>query len=1543
MATLNELQARLEAAAAAAETSRVEILRIEADLGRARISDLGSIPRLEQELAAVTARRAAAEADAFRTRVELLGLRELGEDPVAALDGGHPIALLPVRIETRFVGDAGQRSLLVRVYPDELHVDTHEPELTPEELDAARLYWERLWRAGTTDPDAERAAFVELARILEPRRAAWVAHVTAPDQATRPAAPTPDDQPLPIPPILATVAASPATMNRPAHTTVLPDRWIVIGYRGATQTTRAIGRIIPDPLQVGPAPDLGEPIAGEPLEPALRWLVDFAEAERVGMGIRIPVADELGFDRLLVLGVRSSLDPAAAAARLTALFDAHRYSDGFAFVPPGTPTNNTDSARSGWDALPSAEELVALARALPGGANSNAVVAAEALGIDPAALHGAEHAADADQADAREMRVALWPATLGYFLETMLAPRVADADVEAVREQFVNHVRGLGPLPALRIGSQPYGLLPTTAISRWRPDPGDAASHLRIVGLLRQTAPEWLTRTRAAAPSGVPRVGRPGSQPDAEMLAIFARDALSLGYRVRALRGPAFARTAATLLGSPDPAGADLVGAAFALLDEADLQVRIRGVQFDPRTSRIQRPLVHHAPPSETEPVPAPAGGTVPNYLRWLADRRERSEDYPGSDRNTILYALARHGAQLADADAAVRFEAQENVATRKTALEPELVDPSTTGAVSPTLGRVLAQPVSAVSAGAIVSTKSVGDYLATTSRAEVAALGVPHVLHGFDRSFFVRLALRRLSSRPSAVIDRLTREVLDTCSHRLDAWITSYATRRLDRMRTQNPTGIHLGGYAWVEDLRPKPPPTPVATLPRGERGPLFEDVTNAGFVHAPSLGHAAAAAVLRSGHLSHARAGDPDGPLAIDLSSERVRVARWLIDGVRQGQPLGALLGYRFERGLHDRSRAGLNLDRFIRRFRALAPLVAGRREPAQETVGAVEAVAANNVADGLVLLRRVSENAASIGPALQAQPAATAAERQAIEAELAALGDAVDAIADVLLAEATYQLIDGSPTRAAATVDALGSGLGPPPELEITTTPRHGWAYTNRVLSLIGAGTSPAAGWEASANRPRRRAEPRLDRWAGTLLGPAGRIRAAAALTPPGGGQPRVRELDLDATGLCALDLVYDTRGTTSTVEQWIVDAIARAPGAGVRAGTTVRILHAGDDGWPGAGWPDDVLPLEDALAVAATLHEVIVRSRPVTGPELMHAGATVATTVDTAELAARASATRTAFDRARTALGTAVTAAGGTPTRARFAAVRAALATLAGFGVAAGLEAARTVTGPQVDDPDGDGRTLLAAAALAEQELRAIDARITSAGPDPAAQLRALLGERFVVAPLFAAPDAGALETAIAAGERPAFLDGDPGAPLAWLQRAGRVRESVGRLTLGLLYGSARTRVQVAQLPEADHWVALPLGSREPPPAATSLVIHLAEPVDVRAKAAGLLVDEWTDVIPARTVTTGLSFNFDEPGARAPHAILLAVPPAPVERWSLDVLAAVVHETADLARIRMVGPEETPWFGRIVPALYFADNRSGDTLHVDFGELVRSVAT
>ena len=103
-------------------------------------------------------------------------------------------------------------------------------------------------------------------------------------------------------------------------------------------------------------------------------------------------------------------------------------------------------------------------------------------------------------------------------------------------------------------------------------------------------------------------------------------------------------------------------------------------------------------------------------------------------------------------------------------------------------------------------------------------------------------------------------------------------------------------------------------------------------------------------------------------------------------------------------------------------------------------------------------------------------------------------------------------------------------------------------------------------------------------------------------------------------------------------------------------------------------------------------------------------------------------------------------------------------------------------------------------------------------------------------------------------------------------------------------------------------------------------------------AVLVVDEFVETVPAAETTTAVSFGFDAPGARPPQTILLAVPPVPGVAWTVDGLAAVIGETLDLAKIRMVDLSSVAWAGRFVPAIYLTDGDVASGLDLPMKDLV-----
>src|SRR5215207_11206012 len=142
LAAFATARSRLDRTEAALRTTESKLALARAEHARllATGAAAAAVTAAEGRVKTLLAERAAgAKArDGLRSQLHDLSKRAVGTaDPatfVATLDGGVPVCLLPVRLETRFF--AGGSELRIRIYPDQLHLDAHEPELTEYEVAA---------------------------------------------------------------------------------------------------------------------------------------------------------------------------------------------------------------------------------------------------------------------------------------------------------------------------------------------------------------------------------------------------------------------------------------------------------------------------------------------------------------------------------------------------------------------------------------------------------------------------------------------------------------------------------------------------------------------------------------------------------------------------------------------------------------------------------------------------------------------------------------------------------------------------------------------------------------------------------------------------------------------------------------------------------------------------------------------------------------------------------------------------------------------------------------------------------------------------------------------------------------------------------------------------------------------------------------------------------------------------------------------------------------------------------------------------------------
>lgn len=1009
-----------------------------------------------------------------------------------------------------------------------------ETALAPAEVAAVAAFWREAWLADSALENVRVAQGLLEERVGHERALEIVANYEPANFAERLPAGVSKDQ---VNVSVAAVVFDPietkqAAWSHAPQMKVLPDRFVFIGYQNGKATVVELGRPVPSPLVAGPDPaapkeeQLQPDAAGNLVIPdEMKWMTDFDRAVEVGMGFRITLDEtqaQQGFDRILVVGLRLSASAETGKTELETLLLHHSFSrKGLSLVAQGTPTNNTEAIGAGFDRQDDPDESFDDRKGPLFVADSDWLDKpdgqwlAEYLGIDPALFESVHNADASDQLAGRAMNIALWPATLGYWMESMMSGVFTRAAIEQTREFFNLYVIGAGAVPAIRIGSQPYGILPATTISRMRwleqrfqtEDSGIAVRPRiqdPILTYLRQLYPILLAvdsdwRAMLADVSFVGKSDDPHkllldilglhsgsvewSQRYAESLqTVFNRlNLLGLGGFFQALLLAAQRSAAQQLLqrlGAPEKAKPPILDKVFA-----------------GRHSELTGGVVDDKPLSEGEQIRVYTEGGQ-NYVQWLIDAANTSLDAlykqegfkDDKPPTALLYLLLRHALQLGYDDVGIRLRENAGLYTAEAAIKARIDEPflhiRENSQVSESRYQPLYEAVPAVTGNA---TQPIHQFIALQLSTLTLASSLRNQVG----------ALERLKSQPTARLERVFADHVDCCSYRLDTWLLGIVNYQLSLMRkignhVESPArhGIYLGAYAWLEDLKPENKLQEVVRLEDpalfkefGGAGepPLMRDPSNQGYVHAPSLNQAVAAAVLRNGFISNATDENPQ-TMGVNLTSERVRTALALLEGIRAGQGLADLLGYQFERGLHDRHNLA-EVDKFILDLRRAFPLRGDHLISTQPPEGvSIEAIEARNVMDGLALVEHIKSTGNGAYPfgRTDLQPTQTQAEADAINAEVDRLLESHDAVADLALSEGVYQAVLGNYDRVASTYDAYARGNFPP-EPDIVRTQLNGIGLTHRVALHLEAGADPnISPIGGLAMTPRAQAEPALNKW-------------------------------------------------------------------------------------------------------------------------------------------------------------------------------------------------------------------------------------------------------------------------------------------------------------------------------------------------------------------------------------------------------------------------------------------------------------------------------
>ena len=1516
------------------------------------------------------------------TMVSGLNNRDFDSTQLPIMSMSRPILLFPVRLETKFkeVDTNGNKALelWIRIYPDEISIQTHELNLTEDEYEAGCLYVNRIWWTGSDEMDPKKdkrkelrdSAWKELAGMYEPQRAAWIIRkflfIEGEDDEESKENKYVNNYPEEFPSRFIKldeygnpeenefekpsfkekeeIDFRPESWSEPPRSYIMPDFFVVRLYRDNELVCQKSGGLIPTPLNIIPSPF---PVEVEEDEAEIeqeeenllifdeesKWVIDFNEAIEKGMGIIIDSEDvpdlENGFSRLIVIGVKSSADHTESQKLLEDLIQAHRFTEGFGLIHQGTPTNNVAGIESGYSRQIDYEKYYQTEF------GNNVITQdgnrlARAIGVESSLFKHIENACIEENAgdkikeneNAKHMIKGLWPITFGYYLKYMLqrnpfdlwyigkdeGENIKSSIIEGIKNHYFEFVQGRGPFSAIRIGNNPYGILPTTSMRKWIPSTLDAiwaseksnyesdmALNVFLPKVIRKLIPLW--KEMAKDVEKVPRAGG-HDDPDAELIHILGMGASSQNALIRPYVNviylwnihwflqhhfygyvPEFLKPLLRALGLPtDSAGMEAwwdnyedtrqkYRDIFSDLhtednDFPDLNPFLLNIvpwergyklwdfrRFLYKFKAIEFPMtpfIQAEPLSEIDPL-------VTDYIKWLFDRKESLDDIEHGDHpsDSLLYNLLR------------------------------------------------------------------------------LAILISNNHYAFD-------SLDYLKSLPSAELERLLGETLDLYTNRLDALITSISSKRLDNLRNQYQDGIYLGAYGWVENLH------------KDSQGRVMEG----GYIFTPSHDQAVAGAILRNAYLSHNDREEKD-LLAVKLSSDRVQKALWLLNGIREGQSLSVLLGYRFEKGLMENFFEKYHkLGSYIYRFRQLYPLEVKEDTEAQED-DSKEVVVPRNVVDGLKLLKawdawKNNKEGAIPFNEDNKLPRKSSNEFKAIKIELDCIDDAFDAINDLGLFESIYHNVRGNYDRAPVLLDILAGGGGNVPVPESVFTPHSGFSLKHRFMILCTSSEIPPEDLWYSNESLRAKAAPQLTRWVSAMLGDLNKYRCKYTYdgmaddheNPYISLKDLSKKLDEEGQDIGPLDLLFmsttEIGGGATELEQRILYQIRADNNLLIENEINIEYEVSSEWSEPDSRSILEIIPLakqlqkfisnarflepsdlylpeyaednpsaafsanvygDDVVEIEGSLHSIAVQIKQeveeVIGEDKL--GKENASASELREYLLEAS---------HCGIKNSIPVSG----YGEDDATKKLLYDQA-TDVKKELEKRLEKCTKSITDADTLFSSYKNSSEIEEEKdydkLRQAILKIIES-------IRDIFGKSFVILPMFEINNGEKLKEAFC------DLDDEDNA-IPWLQKTAHTHpklkefEDIIMLSEALSTGVS-LELDVGQLqteeplppeevppPRYRRWLALPLGedSAEKYQGSLSLVVFspiksltkiFCEDNIIDLKVSGLVVDEWDEIIPNETVNSAIAYHYNRPNTEAPQTLLLAVPPMILPKMQVRFIAS-----------------------------------------------------